>query len=318
MTLDIEQTLSRELKEVADGLVVPPLPVLPAEQPGSPRRWLPLAAAAAVVIAGAAGFALSRHDDQTVRPAPSPTPTPPHRTATTDTLPRTEPTIPYVVGRALHVGDDRVPGTWWSVDSGPQGWIAIRTDNSWSWGSGSRPVSHRLPLTVDEPPVISPNGLYVAELSTEQGGSLTGFDTRPAGEGLGSVQIDLGDRQQGTAVTVRAVLDDGQVIAQGSRTAVLLAAPRRQRHRRPHQNGSRPGHPGEHARRARRQRRGGRTDVPGRHLRRRHAQPPHRPTPGTTTTSASSTDGSWLAWTPAGARTRGDAGRTAEASRHGR
>ncbi|MGN6577806.1 MAG: hypothetical protein ACTHKG_19205, partial [Nocardioides sp.] len=54
-----------------------------------------------------------------------------------------------------------------------------------------------------------------------QDGLLTGFDTRPDGEGLGSVLVDLGDRQDGSLVTVRAVTDDGQVIAQGSRTAVL-------------------------------------------------------------------------------------------------
>jgi len=125
------------------------------------------------------------------------------------------------VGRTLHVGGRQVSGTWWSVAAGPRGWLAQRTDGSWWWASGSQVDPQRMSLTVDEPPVISPNGLYVGDLAADRGGMLTGFDTRPAGEGLGGVPIDLGDRQRGTAVTVRAVLDDGRVIAQGRDTAVL-------------------------------------------------------------------------------------------------
>lgn len=224
MTVDVEQTLRRELHQVADGLAVPQVPTFAAERTSGSRRWLALAAAAAVVVAGAGAFALSHHDDSSPQPAPSPAPAPsvPNPTGDPTTrLSRTEPTIPYVVGQVLHVGGHRVPGTWFTVESGARGWLAWRSDHTWWWGSGSRPTPHALTLTVDEPPVISPNGRYVGLLSDEQGGLLTGFDTRPAGEGLGGVPIDLGDRQRGTAVTVRAVLDDGRVIAQGSRTSVL-------------------------------------------------------------------------------------------------
>lgn len=223
MTVDLEQTLLRELREVADGLTIPPLPPRPASEPSRhSRRWVPVvAAAAAVVVAGAAAFALSRHDDSSVQPAPSPTPPSPTATTAAETLPRSEPTIPYVVDRSLHVGGHRVPGRWYAVEAGPSGWIGWHPDNTWWWASGTQTDPQQIPLSVDKPPVISPNGLYVAQLSSDNGGSLTGFDTRPAGEGLGSVPIDLGDQQQGSAVSVRAVLDDGRVIAQGTDTAVL-------------------------------------------------------------------------------------------------
>jgi hypothetical protein len=219
MTVDIEQTLSRELQQVAEGLRVPPLPRLPREPRRPSRHRAPLAAAAAVVvIAGIVAFALGHRDDRDVQPAPSPSsPT----ATTTRAVSTSEPSVPYVVDRTLHVGGHTLPGTWWSVGSGPHGWVGLRTDGTWWWAPGTQTDPQRVELSVDEPPVLSPSGRYVGELSTDQGGSLTGFDTRPGGEGLGGVALDLGDRQQGTAVTVRAVLDDGRVVAQGTRTAVL-------------------------------------------------------------------------------------------------
>ena len=72
------------------------------------------------------------------------------------------------------------------------------------------------------PPVLSPDGKYVGEVVDDNGqGTLSGFDTGAGGEGLGGVPIDLGDQQDGSAVRVRGVTDDGRVIAQGTKTAVL-------------------------------------------------------------------------------------------------
>lgn len=46
---DVENTLTRELRQVADGLGVPPLPLLPSGPPQRPR-WAPTLAAAAVAL----------------------------------------------------------------------------------------------------------------------------------------------------------------------------------------------------------------------------------------------------------------------------
>jgi hypothetical protein len=106
------------------------------------------------------------------------------------------------------------------VQAGEAGWLALRTDDTWWWGSG--PMAQRLGGQLEGPPAISPNGKYVAETLVEDGeGLVTGFDTRPAGEGLGGVTVDLGDPTDGSTVIVRAVTDDGRVIVQGTHTSLL-------------------------------------------------------------------------------------------------
>jgi hypothetical protein len=113
-----------------------------------------------------------------------------------------------------------VPGDWSQVWAGPKGWVAIRTDGSWWWGWGTDP--QRLSGERDLPPAISPDGGYVGEIRTDGGQTvLSGFETRFGGEGLGAVPVDPGSPEDGTQVRVRAVTDDGMVIAQGGDTAVL-------------------------------------------------------------------------------------------------
>ena len=55
MFVDVEETLTRELREVAGGLPVPAMPPLPQEPPRVARPWQPLlvAASVALVVAGA-------------------------------------------------------------------------------------------------------------------------------------------------------------------------------------------------------------------------------------------------------------------------
>jgi hypothetical protein len=225
MSFDDEETLGRELREVADGVQVPAMPVLPVEPSSGLRRWRAplLVAAAVVVVAGVVAVATSGRDTHQPNPGPSPTPTvtvTPSETPADVTIPTTAPTAPYVLDQRLYVGGTQVPGTWWSVRAGGSAWIAIRTDNTWWWGRG--PQAHEITGLNDAPPVISPNGRYVAETRIENGhGVVSGFDTRLGGEGLGSVPIDLGDQQDGSAVRVRAVTDDGLVIAQGTNTSLL-------------------------------------------------------------------------------------------------
>lgn len=213
MCADIEETLGRELREVAGGVQVPALPPLPQETSRESRLWPPLLAAAAVVliVAGAVVVAGTGGGDRNPDPAPSPT------KSTTVQIRRTAPTVPYVVGQALYVDGEQVPGTWWSVEAGEHGWIAQRTNNTWWRGRGAEPFE--IEAQLDQPPVISPDGDYVGFIDPVEG-TLTGFDTGFSGEGLGGVPITVRD-DDGTLVSLRAVTDDGRVIAAGSETAVL-------------------------------------------------------------------------------------------------
>jgi hypothetical protein len=220
MFVDIEETLGRELREVADGLQIPAMPPLPQEPRRAQRHWQPLLVAAAAVVLIVTGVAVvgNTRGSQEVQPAPpAPSPSP---TESVVRVPKTAPQVPYVLDQELYVDGEQVPGTWWSVRSGDAGWLALRTDNTWWWGRG--PKANEITGRHDVPPVISPNGRYVAEVLAENGeGEVTGFDTRPAGEGLGGVPVDLGDPADGNPVTVRAVTDDGAVIVQGAATSLL-------------------------------------------------------------------------------------------------
>ena len=219
---DIETTLSRELREVASRLQVPAMPALSTNPPAGPRphrHWLPLLAAAAVVliVSGAVvvGSILGGGD-----PDLEPAPPAASRTESVRPIPTSAPTVPYVLDRKLYVDGVRVPGTWWSVQAGDAGWVALRTDNTWWWGSG--PEANKIEPRLDLPPLISPNGRYVALVADTNGRSaVTGFETRSGGQGWGAVPVYPGDAAAGDPVRVRAVTDDGRVIVQGAGTDLL-------------------------------------------------------------------------------------------------
>ncbi|MEP9361614.1 hypothetical protein ABLE68_01525 [Nocardioides sp. CN2-186] len=216
MDIDVEETLGRELHTIASGLRIPALPDLAQEPIPTPRRWPSLLAAAAVVLVVilAAVFAEAFHAGSSPQPMPQPVPAP------TGTLPRTAPATPYVLADRLYVDGQQVPGKWWSVDAGGDAWLAWRADDTWWWGRGTEP--HRIEARLDVPPAISPNGDYVAMIVTDDNGAtLTGFDTASDGEGFGGVTVDAGDPEKGTTVFVRAVTDDGRVVAQGLESGVL-------------------------------------------------------------------------------------------------
>lgn len=220
MPIDIEETLRRELGEVAESVRVPAVPRLTQEPSRARRRWQPLLVAAAVALIVAGAVAVVARMGGGPEPAPTPPSPSPSRTESVGQIPTTPPTVPYVLDQRLYVDGEQVPGTWWSVQAGEAGWLALRTDDTWWWGSG--PNAQRLGGRLEGPPAISPNGRYVAETLVEDGEDLvTGFDTRPSGEGLGGVTVDLGDPADGSAVTIRAVTDDGRVIAQGMNTSLL-------------------------------------------------------------------------------------------------
>ena len=63
-------------------------------------------------------------------------------------------------------------------------------------------------------PVLSPDGAFAAFLVNGQNGTtLTGFETRVGGEGIGGVPVPR-TVGAGAPVNVKAVTDDGDVIVQ--------------------------------------------------------------------------------------------------------
>ena len=232
MTTEIEEMLARELHEVAGGVQVPPMPaVVPADEP-SPRAvrpWQPLLVAAVVVLlVGVTVLVLGQGGSDEPEPAPSPTPT----VSTAPTQPQdvgifaVAPTVPYILDRRLYVDGTQVPGEWWGLETRNGVWLATQFDGSWWWGGpgidGAMPIEAQL----DQPPVLSSNGSFVGLIDLSSGeAQLTGFDTQPAGEGFGVAPIDdLPSSEDGVALRVAAVTDEGDVIVQGTRTSLMWRA----------------------------------------------------------------------------------------------
>ncbi len=232
---ELEDTLTRELREVSDGLQVPPMPagLIANEAPlQTARRWRAgLVAAAVVLILGVTTLVLHERQDSDIQPAPpAPTPTAPANTDPSPrpesiaSIPTTDPAVASIVDQRLYVDGHQVPGAWWSVESRGDVWLAVQSDGSWWWGGPGVDTS-KIDAQIDQPPVISPNGRYIAFLDLSGGKVvLTGFTTEPAGEGFGQAPVDLPRAEGGVALAVRAVTDDGDVIVQGARTAVMWRA----------------------------------------------------------------------------------------------
>lgn len=215
--IDIEKALTQELHDVAGGLDVPPMPALPQEPPHARRHWMPVLAAAAVllIVLGVVALVSVNRGGRDPDPAP-PTPEPTKVTeAPVEVLPRTAPTIPYTVDEKLYVDGEQVPGRWWYLQTAGPSWLAMSAvDNTWWWGRGPEPRG--IDTLIESAPVLSPDGLYVAMIDAENG-VVTGFDTTFSGEGLMSAPVDLDD----PGLYVRAVTTDAKVIVQGLGNAML-------------------------------------------------------------------------------------------------
>ena len=221
MRVDIEETVARELREVAEGLNIPALPRLPEESPRPARRRQPLLAAAAVVtiVAGTGAVVATLLDGPDTEPAqpspsrslaPSPSPSPIESVAP---IPRNAPEVPYVLDGRLYADAQQVPGLWWSVRPAGEAWIAWRQDYSWWWGRG--PKTNGLPNGKDLTPQISPNGRYVAFVRAEnREGVLTVVDTQ-SGKNFDGTPVSLGAQRWDSPAYVVAVTDDGRVVARG-------------------------------------------------------------------------------------------------------
>ena len=215
---DVERMLTRELHQVAERLEIPPLPDLPSGQP-SRFFWPPVLAAAVVVLIALVTLVGVLPDRGTV-PQPAPRPTDVVTDETTDPLPESvpdgPPTVPYLLERVVHVGDASFAGYDW-VDGTTRAWVALEPPFVWSWSNGGAP--DQLEAALEQPPVVSPNGKYLAYISTD--GEMNGFQTAPAGEGMGlPVSVPVRD-DDGVSTRIGAVTDDGWVIASGRGVGVL-------------------------------------------------------------------------------------------------
>jgi len=213
MLANVEETLSRELRQVADGLPVPQLPELPQEpaRRGWHRQPLLVAAAVALIVAGAMAVVTMTGG----RDEPQPAPPPPSRTAAP--LTSGAPTVPYLLDGRLYVQREQVPGTWWTVKQAGGAWVAQRDDDTWWWGTDSEPLD--IQGTVVLQPQLSPDGSLLAFATTADGGQAVLVETRPGGEGIGSLPVD------GGAFGVVAVTDDGEVILRNNTRQLLWNAP---------------------------------------------------------------------------------------------
>lgn len=146
----LEETLRRELREVAGRVAVPPRPALPEPtvRPGRPPRPLLVAAVVMLIVGAIAALALYG-GGRVMLPAQPP------KTTTSAAVPLTAdpPTVPYSFGGRLYVGGTRVPGSWGSVKHAGGAWVGIGPDKNYSWGSGAepRPLGRWAPL-------LSPDG----------------------------------------------------------------------------------------------------------------------------------------------------------------
>ncbi len=218
MSTELENALARELQEVADGVRVPTMPALRFE-PARPRWVAPsvLAAAAVVLVIGVVALLLGVRPSGELQPAPAPvSPSPSARTGVDDAAPR----VPYVLGQRLVVDGQVVDGDWWTVTPRGGAWLALRTDGTWWWGRG--PDAQEITGPVQQAPVLSPGGRYLAYLARVGAtASLSIIDVASDGAPTLTLPPDTPATEQGVALSVAAVTDAGQVVLQGPRTRLL-------------------------------------------------------------------------------------------------
>ncbi|WP_152360316.1 YncE family protein [Microlunatus speluncae] len=213
----LEDTLRRELREVADGLPVPPRPAL-RQSPARPgRHWRPLLVAAAVtLIVGVITALAVSGAGRSLQPALPPTPTV-GSVAPVRPLSADAPTVPYLFDGRLYAGGSQVPGAWASVQQARGVWVAQRTDDTWWWGTGSEP--HAIEGTVTLLPHLSPDG---TRLAVSRGDRHALIDTR-SGETVNELPIDP------AGFGVVAVTDDEQVfLSDGTNQLMWLGSDGRQ------------------------------------------------------------------------------------------
>ncbi len=133
----LEDTLRRELREVAGRVAVPPRPAQrePAVRRGGRTRPLLVAAAVMLIVGAIAALALygGGRIPQPAQPPRTPT------SVAVRPLTADPPTVPYSFGGRLYVGGTRVPGSWGGVKHAGGVWVGIGPDKNYWWGSGAEP-----------------------------------------------------------------------------------------------------------------------------------------------------------------------------------
>lgn len=219
MNVDVEETLTRELREVADGIQVPTLPRLPQEPPHNRRLWQPLLAAAAVVLIVAGAVTLTVTDDDGRLPSPAPDPA---KTPSAGPLTADPPTVPYLLDERVYVDGEQLPGRWWEMERAGDAWVAWRTNDSWWWGTDAEPQA--IPGEIANLAHLSPDGTMLAFSTTEDGGQVMLLDTQ-SGETLGTLPTGMTNPRDSDAVGVIAVTDDAQVILDGGNEQLMWPGP---------------------------------------------------------------------------------------------
>ena len=223
MYRDVEEMLTRELREVADHVMVPPLPELPTAPPRARFAWQPMLVAAALVLVALATVAslLQMDGGQSPQPAPQPTDvvTDDATDAVPDAVPTGPPTVPYLLDGVVHVDGGRFSEGFASLAGTDAGWLAQNADSRrWRWSNGAV-VQDVTADVIPQAPAISPNGEYIAWINAQ--GQMNGFQTDPAGEGMGIPAEVPETDEDGVPTRIGAVTDDGWVIASGRGVSLL-------------------------------------------------------------------------------------------------
>ncbi|WP_026876871.1 hypothetical protein [Jiangella gansuensis] len=225
MNIDVEEILSRELREVASGLKVPVRPPMPQERHRTQHLWRPLLVAAAVIIivAGAVAVVAPYGNDGGPRPATSPPVETPAEEPAVRPLTADVPTVPFLFGGRLYVGGEQLPGTWGTMNRAGGAWAAQRLDETWWWGNGAGQNS--ISGTVILQPRLSPDGILLAVgSSTREGGQVLLIDTR-SGETVNTLQTTATGPGDPDPLGVVAVTNDMKVFLESnSRRLMWLAA----------------------------------------------------------------------------------------------
>ncbi len=232
MSTELENTLARELHEVADGVHVPPMPALPPPDEHrslTTRLWAPLLVAAAVVLlVGGLALVLGRPGDtRRAERAPAQRRADERASGTGDgTISGEAPTVPYVVDQRLYVDGDAGAGHL-VVGGVPQGELAGAADRRLLVERGPGP-GHRPDRRRDGPASgdVAERPLRRADRPEQRAVPRSPASTPvPAGEGFG-VGADRAAHapRVACAIRVRAVTDDGDVIVQGRRISLMWLA----------------------------------------------------------------------------------------------
>ena len=178
------------------------------------RTAWPVLASALAVVAVLTAVVTVRTWGEPDAARPSATPT--RAEAPSGAAPATAggPDVPVTVSQDLFVGGEQVPGRWYYGDGRGTRWIALRDDRTWWWGYDA--TAQRLEGEMDQPPVMSTSGGYVARVVKDHGGQmLIGADTEEGGEGFGG--LELPGAGNGAPPRAVAVTDEGLVVARGAR-----------------------------------------------------------------------------------------------------